>query len=136
MLNVLEHVNEPSSLLTEAKRILKPGGILLVKVPNVSILHNLRWLIRKAIGKPLSSYLSAAPAHLYGFTPRTIRMFLYKLDFDKIKFYPIPSTSPSSFEKHCLEIVTIVSTLVTGGQYTLGSILVGGRKRISKVRKL
>jgi 2-polyprenyl-3-methyl-5-hydroxy-6-metoxy-1,4-benzoquinol methylase len=32
--HVLEHVTEPSALLSEINRILKPGGVLLVSVPN------------------------------------------------------------------------------------------------------
>ena len=130
MLNVLEHTGDPFSLLTEGKRILNPSGILLVRVPNISILNNLKWLIRKAMGKHYPYLCDVPPAHLYGFTPKTIRMFLEKLDFDKIKFYPTPSTGiRRGFEKHCLEMVTTVSTLATGRQYTLGSILVSGRKK-------
>lgn len=126
---VLEHVDNPFSLLMEAKQILKPGGMLLVRVPNVSRLHYLRWLIRRARRKPFL-YLGGAPAHLYGFTPKTIRMFFDKLDFKRVKFYPTRSVGTGGFKNHCVGIVTTISTLLTGGQCTLGPILVCGRKDI------
>ena len=37
LMNVLEHVSDPFSLLVQLKRILKPGGLLLIDVPNNSV---------------------------------------------------------------------------------------------------
>jgi 2-polyprenyl-3-methyl-5-hydroxy-6-metoxy-1,4-benzoquinol methylase len=45
LMNVLEHVNAPFELLCQLKQILKPGGLLLIDVPNnavVSLRGNLR----------------------------------------------------------------------------------------------
>jgi SAM-dependent methyltransferase len=37
---VLEHVPDPSQVLSELARILKPGGTLLLSVPHLAYLHN------------------------------------------------------------------------------------------------
>lgn len=63
--HVLEHVTSPLSLLDEVARILKPGGYLLVAVPNFG-----SWEARWA-GK--SWFHLDVPRHLTHFTPRTLR---------------------------------------------------------------
>jgi 2-polyprenyl-3-methyl-5-hydroxy-6-metoxy-1,4-benzoquinol methylase len=43
--DVLEHIGEPGPLLTEIRRLLRPQGVLFVKVPNVRYLHAKRRLL-------------------------------------------------------------------------------------------
>ena len=69
---VLEHVSDPMSYLQEIYRILKPGGVVIFLVPNLSsvrfgLCHN-----------------DDIPRHLYLFSPRTIRKLL-KLSDLKLK---------------------------------------------------
>lgn len=71
--DVLEHLEEPGSTLTEIRRILKPGGLLLMKVPDCSSLQA-RWL--GSIWQPWE-----LPRHLCHFTPATVRALLEQSGF-------------------------------------------------------
>jgi len=62
---VLEHVADPRQTLAEARRLLKPSGVLFCHVPNVG---GLRIRLRR---KPMASQL-----HLWHFTPRTLQYLL------------------------------------------------------------
>ncbi len=66
--HVLEHIAEPETLLQEAARILRPGGTLLVAVPNFGSLEA-RW------ARAHWFHLDV-PRHLIHFTPRTLRAML------------------------------------------------------------
>jgi len=69
---VLEHLPRPLSYLKEINRILKPGGLLLVRVPHTTPLVK----ILKIFNIPNKLY--DAPSHLSDFSPRTIAMALDK----------------------------------------------------------
>ena len=66
--HVLEHIADPADLLQEVVRILRPGGTLLVAVPNFGSLEA-RW------GRAHWFHLDV-PRHLNHFTPQTLRAML------------------------------------------------------------
>ncbi len=63
--HVLEHVPDPVGTLREVRRVLKPGGHVVVQVPNYGSIQSRvfgdRW------------YALDVPRHLHHFTPRTLR---------------------------------------------------------------
>ncbi len=63
--HVLEHLDDPLNELKEALRILKPGGIMIVEVPNIS---SWGFSLFKKNWQPLH-----IPAHVNHFTPETLR---------------------------------------------------------------
>lgn len=61
---MLEHINNPLEALKESLRILAPGGLLIVELPNIAT--PAFWLF----GKHYS--MLQAPFHLYHFSPETL----------------------------------------------------------------
>jgi SAM-dependent methyltransferase len=71
--NTLEHLFDPRGELEEIRRILKPGGYLYLKVPNVAFEQGFR--CRLVVRR---SHAFEAPYHLNHFSPRTLRLLLQR----------------------------------------------------------
>ena len=67
---VLEHLHDPIHSLQKLSRLVKPGGSLVVSVPNAG---SLEFRVFKE-----KWYALQIPSHLFHFTPRTIAMVLEK----------------------------------------------------------
>ena len=78
-MDVLEHTGDPQAVLRECNRILKPGGILAINVPD-----NNSWL-HKIMGRRWFFYLSV---HLYYFSRKTLRALLNKTGFSLLSRTP------------------------------------------------
>ena len=80
MNHILEHVHSPSQVLGEAYRILKPGGMVFINVPNFACLDaeifQEHW------------YGLDPPRHLYDFTPGTLGDLLRKTYFEIVRWVP------------------------------------------------
>lgn len=74
---VLEHLHDPRKELMEMRRILRPGGILYVDVPNYRTLPNM-------LGKD-DFLLNMPPQHINYFTPRTLNTLLEAVGFRAIR---------------------------------------------------
>ncbi len=73
MWDVLEHVHNPQETLDEIYRILKPDGLLVIRVPNVDSLQ------AKIFGRFWAGL--DAPRHLYVFSPEDLSNMLRKSGF-------------------------------------------------------
>jgi 2-polyprenyl-3-methyl-5-hydroxy-6-metoxy-1,4-benzoquinol methylase len=72
-IDVLEHVFCPRTFLAEARRLLTPGGLLLIETPNMD-----GWTPR-LLGSRHPRF--RPPEHLTYFTPPTIRRLLEQTGF-------------------------------------------------------
>ncbi len=71
---VLPHVHDPPAVLSEIARVLKPGGLLLLTVPNLESLNFMLFRSRW--------YHLEPPRHLFFFSERHLRALAGRAGFD------------------------------------------------------
>lgn len=125
---VLEHLPEPSRYLKEIYRILKPGGLLLVRVPHTTPIVK----ILKAFG--VQNKLYDAPSHLSDFSSRTLAMALEKTGFNDIHTFPGGATRPHPLGAR---IISYSSGLLADFLYIISAkrLLVPGVSKTTIARK-
>ena len=71
---VFEHLHDPASAFRECTRLLRPGGRLIVQVPNLRSIHS-RWAMAEDV-----------PRHLYFLSPRTLEAYgvRFGLDLERV----------------------------------------------------
>jgi SAM-dependent methyltransferase len=117
---VIEHVLDPLGLLIEVKRVLKPGGLILLRWPHSTPIVRL-------LG-PLSQKLDLyhTPYHLYDFSPSTMEKMLSYCGFREIETIIAGNTKPSNrFNRWVSVILGQVGealSYLSGGHFLLPGI--------------
>lgn len=125
---VLEHVFNPVEVLKEINRILRPGGVLWLDVPNeAGAFYRMGNLYQRLRGRDWVVNLSPTfpPYHVFGFTPRAIRSLAKLTGFDvaRLKTYATTAVidtreSPvSAFLRPVVRWVLGVSERIGAGTY-------------------
>ena len=83
LLNVLEHVVQPKSLLELVARILRPSGVAIIRVPNVSF-HLPLAHVRRRVDPRRSWYLGARD-HVNQFSVASLRYVLGESGFASVR---------------------------------------------------
>ena len=76
MWHVLEHVSNPAEQLRRVREILRPGGVVAIRVPNGASLGAI-------VGRQWWFWMSP-PAHLWFFSPVTLSNFLAQHGFEVV----------------------------------------------------
>jgi SAM-dependent methyltransferase len=96
---VIEHLPRPMEFLRECYRILKPGGLLLLRYPHTTPIKNLL----RFLG--IENRLYDLPAHLSDFSPEMIQPCLKRAGFREWKHLIGGYTHPSEPGKKIASIV-------------------------------
>ena len=81
--DVLEHSNDPHKLINECKEFLKPGGLLVISIPNMdSNWARSTYPLKKLFGLPWS--LLEPPHHLLYFSKNNLDLFFENKGFKPV----------------------------------------------------
>ncbi len=96
---LIEHLLHPMAFLKECYRILKPGGLLLLRYPHTTPIKNLFKLFR------IQNRLYDLPAHLSDFSPETIQGCLGRAGFERCEHLIGGYTYPPDFWKRLASMI-------------------------------
>jgi 2-polyprenyl-3-methyl-5-hydroxy-6-metoxy-1,4-benzoquinol methylase len=96
---VIEHLPHPMTFLRECYRILKPGGLLLLRYPHTTPIKSLLHFFG------VENRLYDLPAHLSDFSPKMIQRCLERIGFEKSQHLIGGYTLPSDLEKRTASVL-------------------------------
>lgn len=97
---VLEHLANPLSALKKVIKMLKPGGVVVIRVPHTTPIVRILSVFK------VKNNLYDIPYHLYDFSPKTISLLLKKAGFSLIRVKPGCPTLPVKFFERLTSVVS------------------------------
>jgi 2-polyprenyl-3-methyl-5-hydroxy-6-metoxy-1,4-benzoquinol methylase len=97
--DVFDHLRDPNAILSKCRAMLKPGGLIVIKVHNISCLY------AKVMGAKF--YAVMPPTHLFYYSKSTLQRLLGKTGFRMVD---------SRFIAHVLRLRIILYRLARGSR--------------------
>lgn len=104
---VLEHIKNPEHIMLEIKRILKPGGLVIINTPN--------WQL------DFKNFYND-PTHVKPYTPQSLEMLLKMYDLKKIFLEPALIGKPFFFWKLPQRLKWKIAAWLPGGSKSILAI--------------
>ena len=121
MLAMLEHLYDPLRMIKKAHKVLVPGGLALINVPNevTSLVNRLgNFYVRTMYGKDWTMSLSPTfpPFHVVGFSPTSLERSLELSGFEIVELETVSGSNelPSKGLRQKLESAGVSSALLLG----------------------
>lgn len=126
LVNVLDQVPDPVRLLEETRRVLRPGGLLVARVPNGDF-HCATWAILQCLPSAVRHRLDPLIIfHPFSLNAKAIRRLLERAGYARIRVTNAPLSGPKQ-RSGCGAVWRTVARAAVGA----GAVLTGERFLLS-----
>jgi SAM-dependent methyltransferase len=128
---VIEHVREPGEFLAGARRVLRPGGLLVVTTPNVRYVRHLARLVFLGRGPMTSSHPPGTASawddgHLHYLTPGDLRRIAAQAGFGQVRVSAL--VAPSGRFGPLRRVLRRLSTVAPIREFFSGNMILVARR--------
>ena len=117
LIDVLEHIPDPRRALARAAAWLRPGGVLVVKVPNGGaqrLKESVRAIVRPGYRPTLADNL----VHINHFTPASLRLALERSGFTQVRLTAAAPEMPDEAGSRLVRRAVFFAARMPGGVHT------------------
>jgi len=107
MLASLEHFKQPAQVLEFCRDKLKPGGVIIIRVPWYELFFTINHLLHLDLVK------FGVPRHLYDFSPTTLSGLLRRCGYD------VRAILPGAAERSTSRLASVIAHIIKGTTFSV-----------------